>query len=444
MTIQAMPGSDLANARAAVTALRAELGDSDPSPELAGRIERAVAHLRTLEDAAERGRVASEARSVPTGGALTEYRGWDGQQTSRKAAGSGWTRQDGRGAAVERGQRFGDHPVVQEHAARRAAAERPVIEAHGNLGNLVRSLTTGGSSAVIPTDWSSSIIDKARNYSAVLSAESTLVPMDANTIQLGRLTTDPVSAFRTEGSLISASDPAFDSVTLQAKSLNALTVASVEFLQDAVDAEEVITNALAKSMALELDLNALFGGLTTGSEVGSTGINRTLPNPPSPRGVLATLLAVQPANVLGGATNGTTQTSTTPWQEVLQTIYQPQLFNEVPNALIWSPSLELRYANMYDTTNQVLRHPAAVDAIQQVKTNQIPSNLTVGSSTTNMTDLFVADWTKLLIGQRLEITIQVLTERYAEYGQVGLVAWFRGDVAMARPKAFSVYRYLHN
>lgn len=43
-----------------------------------------------------------------------------------------------------------------------------------------------------------------------------------------------------------------------------------------------------------------------------------------------------------------------------------------------------------------------------------------GTMANRATDLFVGDFTQLLIGQRLGITIQVLTERYAEYGQMGL------------------------
>ncbi len=72
-----------------------------------------------------------------------------------------------------------------------------------------------------------------------------------------RLTTDPTAAFRTEGSAITASDPVFDSVQLTATSLTCLTVASMEFLQDAVNADSVIEEATAKSMALTLDLNLL-------------------------------------------------------------------------------------------------------------------------------------------------------------------------------------------
>ncbi len=67
--------------------------------------------------------------------------------------------------------------------------------------------------------------------------------------------------------------------------------------------------------------------------------------------------------------------------------------------------------------------------------------MTVGTGS-NMADAFVGDWSQLLIGQRLGLTVQTLTERYAENGQIGIVAHWRGDVQLARPRAFAAYRYL--
>jgi HK97 family phage major capsid protein len=58
------------------------------------------------------------------------------------------------------------------------------------------------------------------------------------------------------------------------------------------------------------------------------------------------------------------------------------------------------------------------------------------------TDLFVANFRQLLIGQRLQITLRPLEELYAGTGQIGVVASWRGDVALARPSAFAVHRAL--
>jgi HK97 family phage major capsid protein len=350
-------------------------------------------------------------------------------------------RADGRRAALERGQRFADHQVVSEYAAARSRAEQAVIGQHGSLGNQLRSMTTTSGSAVVPTLWAADIIDRARNLSAVFQAGAQLVPMDAKVVQIGRLTTDPTAAFRTEGSTVTASDPVFDNVTLTATTLSALVVGSLEWFMDAPNVDEVVSEAIAKAVATELDLNALMGGVVAGGEVGATGYNRTFPIPPAPRGVLATLLAVAASSVLGSGANGTAQTATSFWREVQQTLFTPQSFNETPNALLWNSKLYQQYIDSYDTTNQPLRMPENIAALRKIVTNQIES-FTQGTMTNVATDLFVGDWTQLLIGQRLDFTVQTLVERYAELGQVGIIAHWRGDVQLARPRAFAVYRYL--
>jgi HK97 family phage major capsid protein len=342
---------------------------------------------------------------------------------------------DGRRAALERGQRFADHPVVSEYAAARSRAEQAVIGQHGSLGNQLRAMTTTSGSAVVPTVWASEIIDRARNKAAVLQAGAQVIPMDAKTVQIGRLTTDPTAAFRTEGSTVTASDPVFDNCTLDAKTMSALVIGSLEWFMDAPNVDEVVSEAIAAAVATQLDLVALFGGLTTGGE------GFSLANPPNPRGVLATLLAVAASSVLGSGANGTAQTAASYWREVQTTVFTPQTFNEQPNAILWNAKLLQQYVDAYDTTQQPLNMPANIGQLERLTTNQIPS-FTQGTMTGRATDLFVGSWSQLLIGQRLDFTVQTLVERYAELGQVGILCHWRGDVQLARPRAFAVYRYL--
>lgn len=342
----------------------------------------------------------------------------------------------GKRAGVRKGEAFRSHELVSGH---REPNEDFALAQFGNLGQLVRSLTTSGGSAVVPSVWAAQLIDLARNNSAVMQAGATLVPMDAATVKIGRLTGDPTAAFRTEASAITASDPTFDNVTLTAQTMSCLVKGSLEWFQDADNADQIVKQAIGKAMALKLDQAALYGGITSGS--GS--IN--LATPPNPRGVLAALLAVLPANVLGAtagvtATNGTTQTPATFYGEVLDTIYKVRAGNEEPNGMLWGAKLARLYAGAADTTNQPLRAPADVEGLEKFVTNQIPT-YTQGALAT-ATDLFVADWTQLLVGQRLGVTIQVLTELYAATGEIGIVAHWRGDVQPARPAAFSVFRAL--
>jgi predicted phage gp36 major capsid-like protein len=44
-----------------------------------------------------------------------------------------------------------------------------------------------------------------------------------------------------------------------------------------------------------------------------------------------------------------------------------------------------------------------------------------------MSDVFSGDWSQLLIGQRMDFTVQTLVERYAELGQIGIIAHWRGE-----------------
>lgn len=298
-----------------------------------------------------------------------------------------------------------------------------------------------------PQVWASDVIDRARNLAAVMQAGAEIVPMDAKTVQVGRLAADPSAGFRAEGSTITASDPTFDNVTLTATTLSALVIGSLEWFQDVTPgggADQLVSEALAKVLALQIDLVALFGQVTAGAEQTGVG-NNLLPSgglpSPNPRGILANLLANASSSVLGSATNGTVQTAATFYGEVLDTIYTPRDFNEAPNALIWPSHLARIYAKAADSTNQPMRQPPDVEAIPKFISNQVPSGFTQGTGTL-MSDLFVGDFTQLLIGQRLDLTIQTLTERYAELGQIGLLATWRGDVQLARPRAFSVFRYL--
>ncbi len=67
----------------------------------------------------------------------------------------------------------------------------------------------------------------------------------------------------------------------------------------------------------------------------------------------------------------------------------------------------------------------------------MPVDLTQGTASTAL-DAFVADWSQLLLWVRTQLLIEPLRERYADNGQLGFVAWWRGDVAVARGAAFAV------
>lgn len=348
-----------------------------------------------------------------------------------------WLREDGRPADIATGERYSDHPVIRQATEQARERDQYAIATYGDLGQLVRSLSTTGASAVVPQVWSNQVIDLMRNKSAILSANPTYVVMDRKVVNVGRLTGDPTAAFRAEGDTITASDPSFDSVTLTARTVSALVVGSLEFFQDSINGEQLISQALANALALELDKNALFGGMVTGAN--DEGFN--LASPPAPKGLMKNLLDNASGQVLGYATNGTAITAATPYNEILDTLYQPRLYNFQPNALIWNTKMAKKLAKTYDTTYQQLVLPREMQTVQVIESNQIPS-YTRGTMSNTATDIVVGQFSEMLVGQRYDLSVRVLDQRYAETGSVGVVAVMRVDVQVAHPNAFSIYRAL--
>lgn len=378
-----------------------------------------------------------ERRSQEVGDAL-ERSGVTGEHGN----GSGQEKRTEPGGFVRRGssvpatlrssQAFKDHPVVR--SATNAAHEASTEAQYGSLGAMVRALSTTGSSATIPETWHSQLIDLARNESTVLKAGAQIVPMESKTVHIARLLTDPSSNFRAEASAITESTPTYDNVILEARTQSAFVKVSMEWLQDSIGSDLLLETALAKAVAEKIDLVALYGGITAGT--GS--IN--LPVPVNPRGILAALEAQRPANVLGDAADGTAQTPATFYGEILDTIYTVKDGNEKPGTMLWNTKLSRQYAKATSADYQPLNAPAAVTELATIESNQIPT-YTRGTMTA-ATDLFVGDFSQLLIGQRLAMSLRIDNSLYAETGEIGIFVHWRGDVQPARPSAFSVYRAL--
>jgi HK97 family phage major capsid protein len=135
------------------------------------------------------------------------------------------------------------------------------------------------------------------------------------------------------------------------------------------------------------------------------------------------------------------QSAASYWSEIIDLLYTVRDGNEEPNALVWSSKAARQYAKAVATDGQPLQLPSDVASIRRIPVNKIPS-YTQGTMVSRATDVFAGDWSQLLIGQRLGISLQVLTEKYADTGEIGIIATWRGDVQPARPAAFAVYRGL--
>jgi HK97 family phage major capsid protein len=266
----------------------------------------------------------------------------------------------------------------------------------------------------VPEALSSRIIDRARNQARVLQAGALTVPMETNTLAMARVAGDPTAAWKVENAQASASDMTLEAVTFTARTLISIVKASVELMEDADQIDDTIEAGLASALALELDRAALRG---TGTA-------------PEPRGI-RNQTGVTVTGSIGAPNYGDISTA-------VQTI---RVANGEPNAYILSARDAGTLDRLADTTGQPLQPPPSVAELRQLVTNQIPTNLGAG---TNESEIYVGDFSSLLIGVRRSITIEV--SRQATTGtdsafdrlQVHIRAYLRADVQLAVPAHFNV------
>jgi HK97 family phage major capsid protein len=274
-----------------------------------------------------------------------------------------------------------------------------------------RALSEGTDSAggyTVPEVLSSRMIDLMRARAVVMRAGAVTVPIASDTNHIAKVATDPVPAWRAEAAAVNESGPTFARVTFTPRSLAVLVRVSRELLEDSVNIEVTLPQIIAASMATELDRVAMFG---TGTA-------------PQPKGIV---------NFSGVQTiaHGAALTSYAPLisaRTKVKTANHPDV-----SAYIMSPRDEGTFAGLVDGQDQPLNKPPAIANIPFLDTTAVPVDGGVG---TNESTIIAGDFSRLMIGMRSQIRIEILKERYADTGQFGFIAFMRADVAAEYENAF--------
>jgi HK97 family phage major capsid protein len=286
-------------------------------------------------------------------------------------------------------------------------------------GLTTRAQTEGTASeggVLVPTRLGAGVLDLARNASATAQAGAAIVPLSSKQTDYPVLTADAIAAWRAENGAISESAAAFAPVTFNAKSLSVLVKASWELLEDAEgDFGRVLQESFAKAFAVALDKAALYG---PGTATEPKGLTRVTAVP----------------KVSMGA-NGAQLTD---YGKVIDGVAAVRTANYEPTAYVIAERTAATLANLKATANgQYLTPPAYLDGVKQVRSGNVPVNLTQGTAT-NASDLITGDFRMLGIGIRHAFEVRVLRERYADTGQVGFIGYLRADVQPFRTDAFHI------
>jgi HK97 family phage major capsid protein len=288
---------------------------------------------------------------------------------------------------------------------------------------------------LLPSPLSSRVIDRIRNKMQVVNAGATVVPMETPTLALPRLVSGATPAWHAEAGSVTASDEQFDRVTFTAKTVVTLVLMSRELFEDVPpESAQLVEAEILRGVALEIDRVCLRG---SGASNQPTGVlNQS--------GVTITSLGA----------NGATPT----YDSVIDSVSRCRNNNIEPNAILWAPRTAQTLGKAKDSQNRYLDPPAVIDGVQRLTTNQIPTNLTVGTSN-DCSEIYTADWANLLIGWRVGVGfgiqapggppgdnsssfntsgVAVLQERWSDTLSVGLLCYARIDVQLAHPAGFDL------
>lgn len=293
-----------------------------------------------------------------------------------------------------------------------------------------RAMGTGINAAggfLVPDPLSAAVVDLARNSTCVLEAGAIVVPMDSSTLTFARIVSDPVPGWKGENAAGTETSVVFGSGTLSANTLMGLVKCSVELIEDAVNAGELVMQTLAKTLALEADRAYLYG---SGSGAQPNGIKNKI------------AAGVQEVT---SATNGDTITN---FDKLLTA--RGLLLNtntDIQNmAVIMAPRTATNFSKLktgISGDNTSLLAPPEVAAMKRFVTNQVPINLTQGSSGVS-TDIFTGDFSQAYVGIRKAIQMEVSREASDSSSsafknlQVWIRAYMRTDIILARYDNFAI------
>lgn len=120
----------------------------------------------------------------------------------------------------------------------------------------VQALSEGSDSAggvTVSPALTRDFIDRMRARTRVIQAGAMTVPLGTEKTSIARIASDPTAGWRAELGAVAQSEPTFDKVEFQARSLAVKLPVSAEVLADSLNIEAAPRTALAGAFAVEVD-----------------------------------------------------------------------------------------------------------------------------------------------------------------------------------------------
>lgn len=291
----------------------------------------------------------------------------------------------------------------------------------------VTTATAGGN--LVQTDLlAQSFIDLLRNRMMVSRLGAQVLSGLTGSIAIPRQTGGATAYWVAESGAPTETQQAFDQVTMAPKTVGAFTDISRKLLlQSSLDVESFVRNDLATVLALAIDLAAING---SGSSNQPTGI-----------------LATSGIGDVAGGTNGLAPT----WANIIELWSDLAVANAdfgslgvLTNAKVIGKLMSTLKAD--GVAGYIVENfPDAngftnIGGLRGGVSNQVPSNLTKGSSSGVCSALIAGNWNDLIIGQWGTLDLMVDPYTGSTSGTVRVVALQDVDIAIRHAESFSAMK----
>lgn len=284
--------------------------------------------------------------------------------------------------------------------------------------DLTVGTATAGGHTVATNLLAANFIELLRNKMALTGLGAQFLSGLVGNIAIPRQTGGATAYWVAESGAPTESQAAFDQVTMSPKTVGAYSDISRKLLlQSSIDVEGFVRNDLATVLALAIDLAAING---------SGASNQ-------PTGILATSGI---GDVAGGA-NGAAPT----WANIVELESDVAIANADVGSMGYLTNAKVR--GKLKTTSKVsgqngfIWEDGMLNGYTAAVSNQVPSNLTKGSSGAVASAIIFGNWSDLIIGQWGTLDLMVDPYSNSTSGTVRVVALQDVDIAVRHAVSFS-------
>lgn len=288
--------------------------------------------------------------------------------------------------------------------------------------DLLVGTATAGGNTVATNLLAANFIDLLRNKMALTGLGAQFLTGLQGQIAIPRQTAGATAYWVAENGAPTESQQAFDQVTMTPKTLGAFTDISRKLLlQSSIDVEGFVRNDLATVIALAIDLAGIAG---TGASNQPTGI-----------------LSTSGIGSVAGGTNGLVPT----WGNIVDLESQVAVANAdlgslgyLTNAKVRGKLKQVQKVATYG--DGFVWEDGMVNGYNVGVSNQVPSNLTKGTSSGVCSAIIFGNFADLIIGQWGSLDLMVDPYTGSSAGTVRVVALQDVDVAVRHAESFAAMK----